>query len=422
MHYIISPLGSAGDVHPLVGLALALRDRGHRITFIVAQYFESLVRRHGLDYVQVGTTEEFLASTRSPDLWKPRKALQHVYHQGIRLAMPLQFAAFVEHNVPGETVGIGSCLGFGALLAREKHGIPLVTVDLQPAVLWSDIEPPRIPGMFGPKWFQRMMYRVGVKYIIDPSILPSLNEYRRELGLGPIASVPPWWHSPDCVACLFPEWYSPPQSDWPPNVIQTDFPLWDERADEPLSAEVQAFLANGEAPIAFTPGSANIFGADFFRVAVEVCRRLNRRGILLTKFPEQIPANLPPSVRHFDYVPLTPLLPHCAALVHHGGIGTAAQAMAAGVPQIINALAHDQFDNAARVANLGIGDWTTPTWFTGPRVARLLARLLGSADVRSACRNTAERLAKRDGLSRMAEAVEAWSEKRLAPRVSLARS
>jgi UDP:flavonoid glycosyltransferase YjiC (YdhE family) len=219
---------------------------------------------------------------------------------------------------------------------------------------------------------------------------------------------------------LFPEWYGPPQADWPPNIMQTDFPLWDAQADEPLSAEVQAFLAAGDRPLAFTPGSANIFGGDFFRAAVEACERLGRRGILLTRFPEQVPANLPASVRHFDYVPLTPLLPRCAALVHHGGIGTAAQAMAAGIPQLIMALAHDQYDNAARIQKLGIGDWTTPTWFCGPRVARMLERLLASAAVRAACRTVADRLQTRDGLPQMAEAIERWSHERLSSRVAIA--
>ncbi|MCI0361505.1 MAG: glycosyltransferase, partial [Planctomycetaceae bacterium] len=319
MHFILSPMGSAGDVHPFLGLALALRERGHQITFVVVQYFEELVRRHGVDYVEVGTTEQFLASLNNPNLWNPRKALQHVYESGIRPAMPLQYEALASRYVPGKTVAISSCLGFGALLAREKLGLPLVTVDLQPAVLWSDIEPPRIPGTFGPKWFQRMIYRIGVKYVIDPAILPSLNDYRRELGLSAIASVPAWWHSPDCVACLFPLWYGPPQADWPPNIVQTDFPLWDELADEPLAADVEAFLEAGEPPIVFTPGSANLFGKNFFLASVDACRRLGRRGILLSRFADQVPAVLPKTVRHFAYVPLGPLLPRCAALVHHGG-------------------------------------------------------------------------------------------------------
>ncbi|MCU0877046.1 MAG: glycosyltransferase [Pirellulaceae bacterium] len=413
MHFILSPMGSAGDVHPFLGLALALRERGHGITFVVVEYFRELIERHGLKYVQVGTTEEFLASTRNPNIWKPRKALQHVYESGIRPAMPLQFEAFKEHFVPGETVGIGSALGFGALIAREKLGIPLITLHLQPAVLWSDIEPPTIPGAFGPKWLQPWLYRIGVKYVIDPVILPSLNAYRRELGLPPIASVPPWWHSPDCVISMFPEWYCPPQADWPPNHLQTDFPLWDAQADEPLADEVESFLAAGDAPLVFTPGSANVFGAAFFRTAVDACQRLGRRGILLTRFPEQIPAKLPRGVRHFPYVPLTPLLARCAALVHHGGIGTASQAMTAGIPQLIMALAHDQYDNATRVTRLGIGDWLTPTWFSGGRVAKRLSRLLESADVRKSCREVADRLKRRDGLDETAAAVENWSSRRL---------
>jgi len=413
MHFILSPMGSAGDVHPFLGLALALRERGHTITFVVAQYFEELVRRHGLEYVEVGTTEQFLASLNNPNLWNPRKALQHVYESGIRHAMPLQYEALASHFVPGESVAISSCLGFGALLAREKLGLPLVTVDLQPAVLWSDIEPPRIPGTFGPKWLQRLIYQIGVKFIIDPVILPSLNAYRREIGLPPIASVPPWWHSPDCVACLFPTWYGPPQADWPPNVIQTDFPLWDERADEPLGDDVEAFLAAGEPPIVFTPGSANLFGKNFFLAAVDACRRLGRRGILLSRFADQVPTSLPATVKHFAYVPLGPLLPRCAALVHHGGIGTAAQAMAAGVPQLIMALAHDQYDNADRIQRLGIGNWSTPRWFSGRRVARMLGTLLASGQSQTACRQVAQRLARRDGLAQTAAALETWSQQRL---------
>jgi rhamnosyltransferase subunit B len=96
--------------------------------------------------------------------------------------------------------------------------------------------------------------------------------------------------------------------------------------------------------------------------------------------------------------------------------------MAAGVPQLIMALAHDQYDNAARIQKLGIGNWTTPTWFRGPRVARMLDRLLTSAQVATACHGIAERLKRRDGLPRMAEALETWSLRQLATPVTLAGS
>src|SRR6202012_1799180 len=66
-------------------------------------------------------------------------------------------------------------------------------------------------------------------------------------------------------------------------------------------------------------------------------------------------AGVLPGRRCRAYVPLRALLPRCAALVHHGGIGTTAEALRAGVPQVIVPLAFDQFDNAARVRALGAG-------------------------------------------------------------------
>jgi UDP:flavonoid glycosyltransferase YjiC (YdhE family) len=93
---------------------------------------------------------------------------------------------------------------------------------------------------------------------------------------------------------------------------------------------------------------------------VDACRRLGRRGLLLSRYRDQLPADLPPGVRHFDYVPLSRVLPRAAALVSHGGIGTLSQALAAGIPQLIMPLGFDQFDNAARLGRLGVAATLTP--------------------------------------------------------------
>ena len=92
-------------------------------------------------------------------------------------------------------------------------------------------------------------------------------------------------------------------------------------------------------------------------MAVNACRELNRPGLLLSTFPENFPPDLPETVRPLSYVSFSQLLPHCSAIVHHGGIGTTSQALAAGIPQLIRPLAFDQFDNASRVEKLGRGRW-----------------------------------------------------------------
>ena len=80
-----------------------------------------------------------------------------------------------------------------------------------------------------------------------------------------------------------------------------------------------------------------------------------RRGLLLSRHREHIPRTLPSDVRHVEYAPFSELLPRCAALVHHGGIGTSAQALAAGVPQLIMPMGHDQPDNS-RACSRRIGE------------------------------------------------------------------
>ena len=239
--------------------------------------------------------------------------------------------------------------------------------------------------------------------------VPQLKFISSATRLAEGAQIPRWWHSPDCVVCGFPEWFCPPPADWPPNVLQTDFPLWDDQADTPLPPDVESFLMAGQRPIVFTPGSANRFGGRFFEAAIDACRRLQTRGILLTQFAEQVPPLASGDVVHFPFVPFARLLPRVAAVVHHGGIGSTAQGLAAGIPQLLMPLAHDQFDNAARIRRLGVGDWLPPPRFTGPAVAAKLHGLLSSTDVAHQCQAIASRCSPHKGIERTALAIESWS-------------
>lgn len=403
MHYVFTTFGSAGDTFPFIGLAVELQRRGHDVTFLAGDYFRDAVERAGLPYELLGTREEFLATIQHPDLWTPRKAFPHLFrHLGPMLRK--QYELIARHHHARPTAVVANTLSFGAVVAQEKLGLPVVSVHLQPAVLWSNVNPPKMPGLFGPRWLKCLQFWLAERFIIDATVCPFLNGWRKELGLPPVQRIVRWWHSRTGVVCLFPEWYASQQPDWPARSTLVDFPLWDDPA-EGLSPEIEAFLTKGP-PIVFTPGSANIHAAAFFRAAVDACLRLKRPGMLLTRFAEQIPANLPSNVIHVPFVPFTAFLARVAAVVHHGGIGTAAQAMAAGVPQLIMPLAHDQFDNANRLRHLNLGDSLLPTQFTGERVAKKLTELLHSPKSQTACAAVKVRLSKRDGLTRAADNVE----------------
>ena len=390
-HVMLLALGSSGDVHPFMGLGLALQRRGHRVTLATNDHFQALVERAGLTFASLGTTAEYASATNNPDVWHPRRGMQAIMDSGIGDVAARTYDLLASQYVPGCTVAAGTVLAVGGRIAQDKLGLPYASVGFAPTVVRSLIDVPVHPALpitsASPRWLKRLMYALADTLVLDRTLGPHINPLRRQLGLAPVRGiVRQWWFSPQLNICMWPATFAAPQADWPGNSVLTGFPLYDESGTTPLPDAVRAFLhAPGGPPIVFTPGSAMRFGQPFFAAAVGACQALGRRGLLLTRYPEQLPAHLPPGLLHADYAPFSQLLPHVSALVHHGGIGTTAQALSAGVPQLIMPMAHDQFDNAARVQRLGAGEALAREKFNAPRLAARLKALLASTDVTSAC-------------------------------------
>lgn len=246
-----------------------------------------------------------------------------------------------------------------------------------------------------------------VDRVCDPLVAPALNGLRRELGLPPVKRVmTQYLHSPQRVIGLFPSWFAMPPPDWPPQVRLTGFPLFDERQFTPLAPDLQQFLDEGEPPIAFTPGSAMWTGHRFFAESARACALLGHRGLLLTRHADQIPRRLPAGVRHVSYAPFSQLLPRCAALVHHTGIGTSAQALRAGIPELLVPFAHDQHDNAARLIRLGVARKIEPRAYRAGATAALLDELISCDSVGLCARQIAARFDGPDPMRQTCQWIE----------------
>jgi UDP:flavonoid glycosyltransferase YjiC (YdhE family) len=398
-HFIITALGSYGDVHPMVGLGTALAKRGHRVQIVTNPYFDDVVTGAGLELLPIGTRDEYVRLSQHPDLWHPIRGPKFVLSQtaaGLRALYDL----VVSNSTNGDTVFGAHALDLASRIAGEKLHVPVASIDFAPGMLWSVYDSPRLKGAWlgpwlgprVPRWLKRQQFRVADKLVALPLMGTQLNGLRRELGLPPVQRIfSHWLHATDLVLGLFPDWFGPPQPDWPPNTRVVGFPLWDSHRDCQLPHELLSFLASGGPPIAFSPGSANREAQPFFAAAVEACQLLGRRGILLTKYANQLPAKLPDSVRHFGFVPLSRLLRHTAAFIHHGGIGSCAQGLAAGVPQLVRPMSYDQFDNSRRLVRLGVAKEVSVRRFCGPAVATAIAPLLESPSVATKCREFAAR-------------------------------
>ena len=395
LNILLFPVGSAGDVYPHLGLGRALRDRGHQVTLLTSGYFRETAEREGFDFVDLVSEEEFLRLAGNPLLWDPLRGANAIMELFTVESIRDAYQATVDRYEKGRTVAVTSAIGFAARIAHDKVGIPLVTVDLQPMVLWSKYDSPVLPGIphskLVPGWFKNTLFGLAERFVLDPMICPALNEFRREIDLPPIRRLTKWWHSPQAIIGMWPEWYGPTQPDWPSLLSLTGFPLWTEKANEPLPHDVESFLAAGDPPIVFTPGTANMFGHQFFHESLKACQQLGRRGMFFSKFDEHIPDDLPETVRHFRYAAFQTLLPRVAGIVHHGGIGTTSNAMVAGIPQLIMPLSHDQPDNAWRLKKLGIGDWLVPKRYRAENVTEKLRYLLTDERVKTAAEEIALR-------------------------------
>ncbi len=397
-HVLVVALGTAGDLYPLLGIARDLLARGHRVTMLGVQVHEDIAVRVGVPFHCLGTAAQYRATLDHPDVWHPRKGFG-VLWAGMRDhvdAMP-QFVASLPAEEPLVMLAHPLAL-IGAALARARRpDLRIVAAWLAPANLRSVHDPLTIGPLRIPRWvplsWRRWLWRRVDAGLVDPVAVPDINVAHARYGLAPVRHfIARMQAIPDAHLALFPPWFGATPPDWPQPLAEGAFALYDPNLDAGLPAELEEFLRAGAAPVVFTPGSGNRQAGSWLARSLEAARRLGRRALLLTPHREQVPSTLPDGVLWLPYVPLRPLLPRVAALVHHGGIGTTAEALRAGVPQVIVPLAYDQFDNAARVEALTAGcGLAGGAAGARPRaLAHALERMLTSPNIEAGCARAAQ--------------------------------
>ena len=400
MKFLLIALGSYGDVLPFVGIGRQLVQDGHDVQLACNLYFKELLTDTGLKHVPLGTVKEYQDFTNERDLFTQVKGPSIIAkHVTARLGPVFELAKNAMEN---DRIVAGGILAMGARIAQEVTGKPYVVVHFAPAVFWSVESPPKfpMPCTFAgePKFLIRATYRL-MGRLADLEVAPALNKFRSKFGLRPVKHVwANWLHSPTKNLCLFPDWFARPQSDWPANSVTTSFPLFDKVSEFAGAKELDDFLASGDKPIVFTPGTGYAFAQDFFKVAADVVNTLKARAIFATTFPEKLPKNLGPNIHVSKYAPFSDLLPRCALFVHHGGIGSTAQGFAAGIPQLLKPIAFDQFDNGMRIEKLGVGSVLPHKKWHASKALKTISHLLTDPKFQQASERAKALTDKMDGV------------------------
>jgi UDP:flavonoid glycosyltransferase YjiC (YdhE family) len=305
-------------------------------------------------------------------------------------------------EMPRHDAVIAHHFAFPAPIVAEAAGKPWVTVTLAPGVVPSAYS---LPGaQFGRSGHglvararNRFIWSAG-RLITSRMVDPLVNQLRRECGLRPVRDAVFGAHSSLLNLQLYSRHFAAPAPDWSPEKKQAGFCFFDPPGAA-LAPDLEAFLAAGEPPVLFTLGStASRNPGRFYEEAVEVCRRLKLRGLLLVGAEENRPRDLPDHVFAAGYAPYGLVMPRARAVVHQCGIGTLSHVLRAGLPSVAVPFAFDQPNNACRLVELGAAELVRPEERNATTLARALNRLLSGAAPTHA-RKIGGRIKRGDGVA-----------------------
>lgn len=405
--------GSFGDLFPTLGLAAGLRARGHHPVVATSPHYRARVEADGLEFRAVRPDIDPSDPTVLKRVMDPVRGSEYVIRE---FAMPYLRQSYedIVAASTGADLIVTHPITFAAPMAAEHERIPWISTVLAPLSFFSLHDFPVLPPLPGlVEWARRRPWVVraffGLARRMTRAWTAPARALRRELGLPHRGdALYEGQFSSSGTLALFSTVIGHPQADWPPNVSVTGFVFYGDSS--PMPAELAAFLDQGEPPIVFTLGSSAV-GASPARVFYEESARavaaLGRRGVLLIgKDPANRPSNLPNGVIAAEYAPHAALFARASAIVHHGGVGTTAQALRAGHPMLVVPHAHDQPDNAFRTQNLGVARVLYPKQYQAPQVAGHLRALLEEPPYRERAADTGRVVRTEDGVSAACDAIE----------------
>ena len=413
MRIVLNTFGSFGDVHPYMAIALELQSRGHEPVIATMEIYREKIEGAGLEFFPVRPN---IAQPQQQDaellerLMEPRTGPRFLTEEVIFPAVRDSYNDLNEAVTGADLLLTHPAAPAGPLVGR-KTGMPWISTILAPMSFFSAYDTPVPPYM---QWTMnlRLLGPRFMKFSLDlmkrPHKAKAVAAFRNELGLSDYGNpIFEGQHSPTLVLALFSPVFAQAQPDWPRHTEITGFCFYDGHDQLPMPVELEEFLAAGPPPIVFTLGTSAVWVArDFFQESIEAAQRLGRRAVLLIGDERNRLATVPDGMIAVNYAPYQSLLPRASVVVHHGGVGTTAQALLAGVPTLIVPFAFDQSDNAEHARRLGTSRTVYRNSYRAPRLERELRELLERPDYRRKAVAVSNKLKQENGPARAADLIE----------------
>jgi len=370
--------GSRGDVQPFLALARGLQKRGHQVKLAAPHRFADFVAGHNIPFAPLaGDPEEIskaFVAAGSNALKVARSIRDYVNSIAVDVARDAfsacDHADLIVHSFLFTT---------GAHSFARARGISDISIQTFPIFAPTREYPPAafssLPtgwlSYFG-HWLNSRMFWYGGNGGYARMRKGHPDVFPFDL-FWPFDEKPPR-HATPLLFAVSPT-VLPPAPEWATRAHVTGYFFLDSSADYQPPAELTRFIEEGSAPVCVTFGS--MIHRDAERIAesiLDAIQTAGQRAIILTGWDDWKDRASSDDVLFLESAPHDWLLPSCKLVVHHGGAGTTAAGLRAGIPNIVIPFAGDQMFWGKRIHAIGAGPRPIPVReLTATRLASALA-------------------------------------------------
>jgi MGT family glycosyltransferase len=416
---LFMPESAYGPTNNCIGIGNVLRQRGHRVVFAAEASWKGRLEPLGFeeDLVDLASAaeagdeqdagqfwKEFIASTapefRKPTIEQLETWIKPVWAEligGARYCQ--QQLTEITSRVRPDVIVEDNVVGFPALLTA---GVPFVRiVSCNPLEIKSPDVPPAFSGYPAADTGGWPDFRAEYDRV-HRSLWQDFNAWVTEQGALPLPDLE-FIHEGDLNLYVYPEFADYPRArPLGPSWHRLDSSV--RETDEEFA--VPAELAGGDgALIYFSLGSLGSADVDLMHRVIE-CLAATSHRYIVSKGPLHTEIELPPNMWGTEFLPQTSVIPQADLVITHGGNNTTTECLHFGKPMILLPLFWDQYDNAQRMHELGLGVRLDTYRFTDGEMTAALGRLLADQSRHARLARAAAQIQGRHGLRKAADLIQ----------------
>lgn len=362
MRITIFAAGSRGDIQPCVVLGKGLQRAGFEVGLAAPENFAGFIREHGLRAHPIrGDVQQIMAGETGRNFMEsgstnPIRSVRAMRTMLGPVAMQMAADALEACRGADALISLAVFATFASSIA-EVWDIPLINVEPTPTLPTGAFPAAGWPVQRNLGSLHNRLSGIAMLQVIGLWYRPYVNDFRKQHGLPPYgrASFYRILRSTPLLGAYSPA-VVPHPADWPEGAHITGYWFPEAEAGWEPAPELQAFLEAGDPPVYVGFGSmAGRNPGQFAEMVLEALAKSGQRGLLLTGWGGMQAVPAPEDVFVVDSAPHSWLFPRMAAVVHHGGAGTTAEGLRAGLPTVILPFILDQPFWGKRVRALGVG-------------------------------------------------------------------